>query len=115
MAAWDGKRVAVKEGFCWPAFFLVWMWGLYRVPVYGLGLLPIWVLLNAMVSGGGAGGLLVAVAVGLPVKIWIGTMGNRLRVRRLQGMGYTNIASVPADSPDEALAQARTIQTRKAG
>ena len=99
----DGREVAVKDGFCWPAFFLPTLWA----AVQGLwlavtGLLLIAALLTALAEVAEA--FAPAFLGGVAVRLWIGRIGNSLHRRRLQRQGYILVGLVWADGPDEGLA-----------
>ena len=99
----DRDLVAVKEGFCWPAFFFSVLWALAN----GLWLVGL-ALLAAQAAVGGAIALLGldplsqgAAALGLAVII--GMLANDLRRWTLRRRGFSEAAVVAGGDADAAL------------
>ncbi len=98
----DSDLVLIKEGFCWPAFFLGPLWALW----HRLWLAAL-VLLVADLGLGGVGMLLRldglsqgAVAVGFAAIV--GFVANDLRRRRLERRRFTFAAVISAAGREAA-------------
>ncbi|MCH7958416.1 MAG: DUF2628 domain-containing protein [Proteobacteria bacterium] len=97
----DSDLVLIKEGFCWPAFFLGPLWALW----HRLWLAALVLLVAALALGGvgmalGLDGLSQgAVAVGLAAIV--GFVANDLRRRRLARRHFT-LAAVVSGAGREA-------------
>ncbi len=98
----ESDLVLIKEGFCWPAFFLVPLWALW----HRLWLVAV-VLFAADLALGGAALLLPvdavsqgAVTVGLAAIV--GFVANDLRRRALKRRRFTLAAVVSAASREAA-------------
>ena len=93
----------IKEGFCWPAFFLSIMWALWhRMWLVAAGLF----VLSAIVgSAGVALGLdpLGETAVSLAMALMMGYFANDIRRWALDRRGYSHEGVVLGDNEDGAL------------
>ena len=99
----DRDLAAVKEGFCWPAFFFSILWALWN----GLWLVGL-VLLAAQAVVGGAVALLgldplSQAAVSLGLALIIGMLANDLRRWTLSRRGFDEAAVVAGGDADAAL------------
>ena len=90
---------AVKNGWSWPAFLFTWIWAFVkRLFLIGwIALLAVMALSSVPVPEAWlVGNLIIAIA--------LGAKGNELRVKRLRDLGYEDVATVEARTPDAALA-----------
>jgi hypothetical protein len=98
----DSGAVLVKEGFCWPAFFISVLWALYNRMWLAAALFLV-VLLAADFAAQAIGlpdG--VAFALNLAVALLIGFGANDLRRASLARSGYTFEGVVAATGEDAA-------------
>ncbi len=94
----DRDLVLIKEGFCWPAFFLSLLWALRHRLWWGvLGLIAINVIGAVVVFGAGLGpageGL-----ISLGIAVIIGQTANDLRRWTLGRSGFGALGVVIAES-----------------
>ena len=88
---------AVKSGWSWPAFFFTWIWAFVKK----LWLIGVIVFLFGILASSIPEAWLVGELI---ISIVMGAKGNELRVKRLRDLGYEQVATVGARTPDEALA-----------
>lgn len=95
--------VLVKEGFCWPAFFLSFLWALWH---------RMWLTVLWLVAVSAALGALTAVlrldpvgeaAVSLGAALLVGFFANDIRRWSLDKRGYSHEGVVVGDNEDGAL------------
>ncbi len=102
-----GEVQAIKQGWCWPAFFfgLIWalvskMWGL------GVGLLVAFLILGFTLglagAGDGADALINLASIG--ISIAFGVNGNAWREKNLLSRGFELKDTVSAENKDAAIA-----------
>jgi hypothetical protein len=91
----DGVKVAVKQGWLWPAFFLSWIWAFTK---------------NLMLPGGICLAILAVglflgliVPLGVIAGIVFGIMGNKWWDANLLKNGYSKLGTVKAKNPAEAV------------
>ena len=84
----DRDVVLVKEGFCWPAFVLPLVWGLYRRLWLGVLVYLALVAAAAAVVGLGAVDRVTETALALGLAILVGAEANDWRRRSLARRGY---------------------------
>ena len=90
---------AVKNGWSWPAFLFTWIWAFVkRLFLIGWLVLLLVMVLSSIPSPE------VWLVGNLIISIAMGAKGNELRVKRLRGLGYEEVATVEARTPDGALA-----------
>ncbi|MET4701892.1 hypothetical protein ABIE65_004941 [Constrictibacter sp. MBR-5] len=100
---YSGPEVlVVKDGFCWPAFFLTFVWALWH---------RMWLTAVLLLAGSlavGAGGELAGLsqtaqaALGLGFSIFIGTSANDWRRASLRRRGWDDGSSVVAANREAA-------------
>ncbi len=99
----DLDTVAVKEGFCWPAFFFSVLWALWnRLWLVALG----FVLLNVavgLVAGWFVPDPVVQGAVSIGIAILIGGFANDLKRWTLGRHGFEERAVVIAGDKEDAV------------
>lgn len=96
---------AVKQGFCWPAFFFIWIWALVKgLPLYALAIF--FAIAGSVVVGWLMQAGWITSMLNIIVWIWAGTSGNQWRADALQARGYKRFATLQASGPDDALAEA---------
>jgi hypothetical protein len=102
-----GEVQAVKQGWCWPAFFFgfIWamaakMWGL------GFGVLAAFIIAGAIsgVSGAGGGAEALINIASIVLAIVFGINGNEWREKNLLSRGFELKETVTADNKDGAIA-----------
>ncbi len=98
----DSDLILIKEGFCWPAFFLGPLWALW----HRLWLAALVLLVAGLALGGGGMALRLdglsqgALSVGFAAIV--GFVANDLRRRRLERRHFTNAAVVSAAGREAA-------------
>jgi hypothetical protein len=101
-----GDIQAVKQGWCWPAFFFnfIWafvakMWGL------GVGMMVFFIVLGIINSsdGGGERSILINL-ISIVASIAIGVNGNKWREENLLSRGFELKDTVTAANKDGAIA-----------
>lgn len=119
-----GDLKAVKQGWCWPAFFFGWVWALVSGLWTTVGLLLAgWIILNIMAavygvfntagySGDAAGPVANGVAFAIfacfiVLKVLPGARGNQWRRSRMERQGFTRVQTVEAEGKPEAMALVR--------
>jgi uncharacterized membrane protein YtjA (UPF0391 family) len=108
---------AVKVGFSWPAFFFGFIWMLVKklwgfAGAWFVSYMLLAIIEAAMGQTGDSGAQLIVyliLFVGY-LALWLfpAFKGNQWREANLSKRGYQRIATVQADSPDAATAQAAT-------
>ena len=103
-----GTIEAVKQGWCWPAFFFGFMWALFsKMWVIGLSVIAL-IFLIGMVTGpdisDGANGFINL--CGFILAIVFGLKGNAWREENLRSRGFDLIDTVTASNKDGAIALA---------
>jgi hypothetical protein len=102
---------AVKQGFCWPAFFFTVIWAFVK-KMWGIGiavggvLLLLSIIEAAFEEGGSGGGALVMLLIQLALYIFIGLNANDWRRDNLQKRGYEKLCTMQANTPDAAIGAA---------
>ena len=111
------EHEVVKVGFSFPAFFLDWIWALFvKMPLNAfwilLGSLFFFFIFAAFVSGlflmhqfqtiAGFYGFAIFLSC-LPFKVVIGFTANGMLCRSLEQRGYRLIATVTAETGEQAL------------
>ncbi|EQA97573.1 DUF6804 family protein [Sphingobium indicum] len=113
----DGDYTAVKQGWCWPAFFFGSIWALFSgLWLAAFLLLPIDLVFS--ITGNNTNGYvdpydrydeptrLVVLAVSsvlLTIRILFGLFGNALRTRKLRRLGFSHVGHVKADGKAHAI------------
>ncbi len=92
----------VKDGFCWPAFFLPFVWAIWRGQWTGLLLYVIGILAISTLTVMAEPGEPVEIALGLGLALVVGFSANDWRRWRLRHGGYRAIGAVAAADADEA-------------
>lgn len=104
---------AVKQGWSWPAFFFGIIWTFVkRIWWLGFGLFIISIFLQTIV-GAAVKDMPMEEAVtiingigsvfGIVVCFLLGIYGNGLREKNLISRGYTQVATITAESPQRAI------------
>jgi hypothetical protein len=102
---------AVKVGFSWPAAFLIVIWMLVKKLWIFAGLwivayIVLTIIQDSALKSGSAGAILIVLAGHLALALIPAFKGNEWRIKNLTKRGFEFVASVPADTPDAAIAQA---------
>jgi len=92
----------VKDGFCWPALFLPFLWALWRGQWTGLLAYLICIMAISTLTVIAAPGEAVEVVLGLGLAILVGFSANDWRRWRLRRLGYRDAGAVAAASATEA-------------
>ncbi len=97
--------VAVKSGFCWPGFFLTWIWAFARGlwlqgALFLLANVPA-TYLAVVIFGGNP---VLCAFLSLAIQLTFGISGNRWRASRLEATGYGYLGTIIASSAPTALA-----------
>ncbi len=99
----DRDLTAVKEGFCWPAFFFSVLWALANgLWLVGLGLLVAQAVVVGAIALLGLDPLSQG-AVSLGLAVIVGMLANDLRRWTLSRRGFTEAAVVAGGDADAAL------------
>ena len=99
----DRDAVLVKEGFCWPAFFLSFLWALWhRMWALALVLLALEIAVNTVGEALGLAAAAQGVAT-LGAALAVGFIANDLRRRWLARRGFDDAGVVAAAGCDAAL------------
>lgn len=108
-----GGYEAVKQGWCWPAFFFGIFWAFVkRMWLLGLGVIGAFILLGALEAviedyvSESVGQQLDQFANLLSFGVWVafGVSGNRWREKNLLSRGFELKGAVTADSGASAVA-----------
>jgi Protein of unknown function (DUF2628) len=102
---------AIKVGFSWPAalFIVIWMLVKKLWIIAGLWIVAYIVLTiiqDYAMKSGSVGTILVVLAGHLALSLIPAFKGNEWRIKNLEKRGFKFVASVSADTPDAAIAQA---------
>ncbi|NOS71725.1 MAG: DUF2628 domain-containing protein [Verrucomicrobia bacterium] len=100
----SASPVAVKNGFCWPGFFLTWIWAFARgLWLPGSFLLVINAAVLSFVFFGFEGSQVVSILLGLGAQVAVGLKGNVWRIKKLEQSGFGFVGVVSAGSVSEAI------------
>jgi hypothetical protein len=102
-----GEVQAVKQGWCWPAFFFSLIWAMVaKMWELGVGYLVFSIILGIVVaaSDGGDGGETLINIVSLAINIIFGVNGNAWREKNLLSRGFELRDTVTAANKDGAIA-----------
>ena len=93
----DGRRVIIKMGFCWPAFFFGPLWAWRRgMVVLGFLLLALLQLIPLLFAGLiGEAGIVVDLLITVGVLICIGGQGNAWLRRSALNRGFELVPTSP--------------------
>ena len=99
---------AVKRGFCWPAFFLTWIWA-FAKKMWLVGcmiiVVPIAILIVLVRAIGPFGMGISELLTGLLlISVFVGMFGNAWRRSHLAKKGFDRMATVPANTSASAIA-----------
>ena len=99
----EAEIVLVKEGFCWPAFFLSAVWALWnRLWIVAAGLVLIEVSIDLMLQSFHAGHDIRA-AITVALALLVGVFANDLRRFSLNKWGgFREVGVVAGDRVDDA-------------
>jgi hypothetical protein len=102
---------AVKVGFSWPAAFFIVIWMLVKKLWIFAGLwivayIVLTIIQDSALKSRSAGAILLVLAGHLALALIPAFKGNEWRIKNLTKRGFEFVASVPADTPDAAIAQA---------
>ena len=99
----DRDLVAVKEGFCWPAFFFSVLWALWNgLWLVGLALLVVPAMVGGAIALLGLDPLSQG-AASLGLAVIIGMLANDFRRWTLRRRGFSETAVVAGGDADAAL------------
>lgn len=107
-----GEYTAVKQGYCWPAFFFTWIWAFVsKLWFEGATLfIIIWATYVAQNFGENLTDpvmkwilILGPFVIGLSIMYYTGRHGNRWRRDMLASQDYEHIGAVEADTKNEAI------------
>lgn len=111
----QGNHEAVKQGWSWPAFFLGFIWAMFKkMWGIGFGVLAAFLLLGFFLGFSGAessGDALINIC-SLVAAIIFGMQGNKWRESHLPTRGYDFEGTVSASNPEGAVAM--YLRERKA-
>ena len=102
-----GEIQAVKQGWCWPAFFFTAIWAMVaKMWALGIGVMIAFLVLGVVVglSGAGDGGDALINVASIIVAIVFGVNGNAWREKSLLSRGYELKDTVTAANKDGAVA-----------
>jgi hypothetical protein len=102
---------AIKVGFSWPAALFIVIWMLVKKLWIFAGLwivayIVLTIIQDYAMKSGSAGILLVVLIGHLALSLIPAFKGNEWRIKNLEKRGFNFVASVSADTPDAAIAQA---------
>lgn len=113
----DGDYRAVKQGWCWPAFFFGSTWALFSgLWLAAFLLLPIDFVFS--IAGNSANGsfdpydrydettrlvVLAIFSIPLVIRVLLGISGNSWRARKLRKRGFSHAGRVKADGKEHAI------------
>jgi hypothetical protein len=100
---------AVKVGFSWPAAFFIVFWMLAKklwamAGLWTFAYILITIIQNTAIKSGGAGVILIVIIAHLALGLIPAFKGNEWRVKNLTKRGFIFVDSVPAETPDAAIA-----------
>jgi len=97
------KIVAIKEGFCWPAFLFSLLWAIfYRLWIFAIFLIVINLILFVLISQFGANDIAIFVSF-LGIYILFGYLANDFRRSKLKKKGYLEQIVVVAPTKHAAI------------
>ncbi|MGR9014118.1 MAG: DUF2628 domain-containing protein [Gammaproteobacteria bacterium] len=102
-----GEIQAVKQGWCWPAFFFNFIWAMVaKMWGLGVGTLVFFIVLGIVLglSGGEEGGDVLINLISLVASILFGVNGNTWREKNLLSRGFDLKDTVTAANKDGAIA-----------
>src|SRR6266536_2966917 len=100
------RQKAVKNGFCWPGFFLGWLWAFARqLWVAGVLLLAIDLALAAFAYFVLRSDWVIPAALFAVVQLVVGFKGNSWRSKTLEGRGFEYLCAVNAPTAAGAFAK----------
>jgi hypothetical protein len=103
----DGRRQAVKRGFSWPGFFLTWIWAFAKGLLdWGAGVLVASFVIMAIARSGKPVLVLLGLVGGVGLRLIVGSDGNAARERALLASHWQLLGTLPALTPEDALARA---------
>ena len=95
--------VAIKEGFCWPAFFFSIFWSLWhRLWLVALGIVAANFVAGIIIWQSGANQM-VNIVISCSVASLLGYMGNDFRRAKLEWQGFTERGIVLAQTAETAV------------
>ena len=95
--------VAIKEGFCWPAFFFSIFWTLWhRLWIVTFGLVAANLVISVLVVQIGTNEV-VTIVVSSSISLMLGFMGNDFRRSKLGKHGYTERSLVMGRTAQAAV------------
>ena len=101
----EGELEAIKVGWSWPAFFFNVIWALTK----GMWVLVITILLIFLVAGMFVrmtdGDIMWTNGLSLALSLIMGATANPLQARKLATYGFEPIATVSANSPEQAVSR----------
>ena len=102
---------AVKVGFSWPAAFFIVIWMLVKklwifAGLWVVAYIVLTIIQDSALKSGAAGAILIVFAGHLALALIPAFKGNEWRIKNLTKRGFEFVASVPANTPDAAIAQA---------
>lgn len=92
----------VKDGFCWPAFFLPLLWAVWRGQWTGLLAYLLVVLAISTLTVMAEPGQAVELVLGLGLALLTGFTANDWRRWRLRRMGWRDLGAVAAPDAEQA-------------
>ena len=100
---------AVKVGFSWPAAFFIVFWMLAKklwtmAGLWALAYIVLTIIQDTAIKSGGAGVILIVLNAHLALALIPAFKGNEWRVKHLTKRGFEFVDSVPAETPDAAIA-----------
>ncbi|EJL6739193.1 DUF2628 domain-containing protein, partial [Vibrio cholerae] len=99
---------AVKQGFCWPAFFFSWIWA-FICKMWGKGffilamIMLLTIIETVFENLGSNGGVLVMLFLQIGFFVFVGSKGNEWREKSLIERGFQSIKTVDASTSDSAI------------
>lgn len=118
----NGDYRAVKQGWCWPAFFFGSIWALFSgIWLVAFLLLPIDFVFS--IAGNSANDgfdpygrydettrfvVLAVFSIPLAIRLLLGLFGNSLRVRKLRRLGFSHVGRVKANGKEHAISLCKT-------
>ena len=105
------RAEAVKVGFSWPAAFFIVIWMLVKklwifAGLWVVAYIVLTIIQDSALKSGAAGAILIVFAGHLALALIPAFKGNEWRIKNLTKRGFEFVASVPANTPDAAIAQA---------
>lgn len=111
---------AVKQGFCWPAFFFVAIWAFVkRMWTMAIGLLSILVILHfaerRFEQEGNDIGVLLMLFLQIAVYVIAGLKGNDWRRANLSDRGFRHVATLEAENPEASVSKVISQENSQEG